>query len=310
MNFGQKIYKNAFADIKNYLPHRDDAILDSSLNWPENLPSGQARNIVNRFYGIKGGGVPSKEKFKASNGPLGVDFKCDLEKYQCSAVKASGERCTRSLAAGLPLCFQHCMSTFGVKISKTSLVDKNKNRINMLGLYACKRDFKQDDVICPYVGEIRTYKQLEDIYPGDASATYTLTMGGMNRKDVEKVDAACLRGIGSYVNTAPEQRVPSAEERDLIKESGSSTSIQLSNGQIGSARSNCEINLLVTNLSKRRVGGRMRSIAKNPQPWIVATRNIKSGEELFAPILSYNNVGPEDKAKTTGQNLKRTLCKH
>ncbi|CAN0525862.1 unnamed protein product, partial [Scytosiphon promiscuus] len=87
------------------------------------------------------------------------DFKCVLEKYQCSAVKANGLRCTRSLAAGLPLCFQHCASTFGVKISKTSLVNSDRKRINMLGLFACKKDgssFQENDVICPYVGEIRT----------------------------------------------------------------------------------------------------------------------------------------------------------
>jgi len=313
MDFGSIIYKNAFADIKKYTPNRDDAILDSSLNWPENLPAKEARNIVNRFYATKGQGEPSKEKFKASNEVLGVDFRCNLEKYQCNASKANGERCTRKLAAGLPLCFQHCMSTFGVKISKTSLLDKDKKRINMLGLYACKKDgssFQQDDVICPYIGEIRSYKELEDIYPGEASATYTLTMGGGNRKDVQKVDAACIRGIGSYVNTAPQEIIPSQEERELIKESGSSTKILKNNGSMGSARSNCGINLLVTNLSTRRVNGRKRNTAKNPQPWIVATREIKSGEELFAPIMSYNNVGPDDNAQTKGQNLKRTFCKH
>lgn len=302
-------YRNAFADIRNYRPVRDDAVLDSSVNWPIN-PT-HARNIVNRFYEHKGVGLPSREKFKASNSLLNVDVRCTLKKYQCCAPKANGQRCTRNLAAGLPLCFQHCSSTFGVKISKTSLVDSNDKRINMLGLFACRKDgtsFKEHDVVCPYIGEILTYNQLEQMYPGEASASYALTMGGERRRDVQKIDSACLRGIGSYVNTAPYENTPNEEELNVIKESGSSIKVKRTNGQRGNARSNCEINMLVTNLSRVRVRGRVQTVARNPQPWIVATREIKNGEELFAPILSYNRAGPNDKSVTVGQNLKRTTC--
>lgn len=313
-NFNDYIYGNAFQDIKNYVPKRDDAVLDGSVLWPATLPSMEARNIVNRFYALRGeGGQPGRERFTARNVPLGVDVTCQLQRYQCNSVKANGQRCTRGVVAGIPLCFQHSLSTFGVKISKTSLVDSSGQRINMLGLFACKKTapaFQQNQVICPYIGEIRTHDELESMYPGDASATYTLVMGGDTRRDTQRVDSACMRGIGAYVNTAPSDLHVSPAEMERISESGSSIMKSQNGGQPVRAVSNCEILLLVTNVVYQRVKGRRTKVAKNPQPWIVSTRQIASGEEIFAPILSYNHAGPHDHSSTRGQNLKRATCRY
>lgn len=308
-SFASQVYPNPFRDMTQFSMN-EGAKKDSEVSWPDNLSSSQARNIINRFYALKGeGGGNSREHFRATNTDFGVNVECYLEKYQCNSPKKNGDRCTRSLAAGLPLCFQHCLSTFGVKLVRTSLQTSSGARIPMLGVFACRKNsvgFHENQVICPYIGEIRTRAQLEQLYPGDASASYTLVLGRPSRKNAQYIDSACVRGIGSYVNTATDSWPPTAEEQQLLDESGSSTmrAPVSGNGPSVRARANCMLVVLVSDIT-RRAGSR---VGKNPQPWIVATRNILNGEELFASLVTYNRLGPNDLAETKKQNIKRSKC--
>lgn len=321
-NFTDVVYPNAFQDLTHY-HDADDAVLDTDVTWPQAFGQGPgaaalARNMVNRFYALinQGGPNPSRERFRAWNNVLNVDTNCMLQKIRCNAPKANGQRCTRIFAAGLPLCFQHSISTFGVKLGRTLLLDVNNGRLPMLGVFACRRNlppFQNGDLIAPYIGDILTNEQLNAIYPGNASAPYGLSIGRNNRPNKENVDSACIRGLGAYVNSAPEEFIPTAAEHDTMAQSDSSnTRASVNGGQPQVTRSNCELVVVLTEIidGVPVVGhpGQTSRTGVSPQPWLRATRQIMNGEELYAPILNYNGAGPDDLNETRRQNLGRTSC--
>lgn len=292
-----------YSDIPNYNAGSHGGILDENLNWPAGMTAQQSRDIVSRFYQSVSTGN-SKSVFVLRHTPTGASFSCNLKNYKCAANRARGGRCTRDFSAGLPMCWQHSLSTFGVKLSKTScLTNKTPyTRLKMLGLFACRTDdFRSGDVICPYIGDIMSKQELELRYPGDVLAPYAVTVG---EDSGQRLDSACIRGIGAYANTAPSTGRPRPFEREQMKLSGISSHLINTSGHRVRAISNARLVVTVSSTSVRRgvVYG------NQPQVWLVATRTIKSGNEIFVPISSYAVPTPDDVFSTSKTNIKRAAC--
>ncbi len=57
----------------------------------------------------------------------------------------------------LPTCHIHSKSLYGVEFKKLTIAGGG------LGLFACKQ-FKNEDIIAPYTGELLTKRELDDRY--------------------------------------------------------------------------------------------------------------------------------------------------
>lgn len=301
------VFENAFHDFEETTVD-DDVLLDSQVNWVTSLPPHQARELVNKFYHcINTEDVTdSRERFSAVNDVYDFNFKCVLKKFRCLGTKRDNSRCTRRLAAGLPLCFQHTLSYFGVKLGRTTLISpSNGDRLSMIGVIACRRGrprFEPNDVICPYIGEIRSEEELDNIYPDEVAASYTLTLGRPDRPNIQHVDSACLRGVAGYINSAPRNARLTQQEKARVKNSGGGIATRRvgPNGVVA-AKYNCRLAVLVTSIENGR--------AIDPQPWVVAMRTIRNGEELFLNMEDYMEETEHDRHRTINQNLKRAPCR-
>ena len=124
-----------------------------------------------------------------------TEFKCNLHCHRCEATNKNGSRCKKNTCKMLPTCHIHSKSLYGVEV-KTSTIPRGG-----LGLFACK-EFKNEDIIAPYTGELLTKRQLDDRYgrenkDGDY-APYAVKMS-----ENKYMDCACERGIASYANANP-----------------------------------------------------------------------------------------------------------
>jgi hypothetical protein len=123
----------------------------------------------------------------------GVRFRCQLEQTRCAAKnKRNGRRCAR-VTFRHPLCLQHTRSILGVDVRRSTIPNAG------CGLFAV-RTVNVGDAVTPYGGH---HYQTEADYPQaatrPAALPYTVEMGGNHGF----LDAACLRGLGSYANHAP-----------------------------------------------------------------------------------------------------------
>lgn len=57
------------------------------------------------------------EKSGAQNSSVDLKFTCKLRRFTCQALEKDGNPCYASRRGGVPLCWQHTLSEFGVKIS-------------------------------------------------------------------------------------------------------------------------------------------------------------------------------------------------
>ncbi len=112
---------------------------------------------------------------------------CHLETHQCEGTTARG-RCRRRVTIGLPMCWQHSQTTYGVRVAPSTIPGAGQ------GLFA-RRDFRPRDPICPYGGRLLTADEVERLYPGTTLAPYVERIS----KEYAR-DAACVRGIGSMAN--------------------------------------------------------------------------------------------------------------
>ena len=113
-------------------------------------------------------------------------FKCQLECDQCDHVTLNGLRCQRRVCIGVPTCWQHTKTKYGVKSAISTIVGAGK------GLFAT-RNFNRWEWICPYIGENITDACLTARF-GNGTAPYaTDSVGGA-------IDSACRRGIASLAN--------------------------------------------------------------------------------------------------------------
>jgi hypothetical protein len=149
-------------------------------------------------------------------------FSCPQVCMQCVGWKANGQQCTRSTCKYLPVCHSHALSLYNVAVRDT-------NTPAGLGLYAKNRRqatgramplFLPNDVVCPYIAEKFTLRDLNDRYPGDITATYGWSdpnWGGPNipahlHDRRPTWDGACMRGLGNFANS-DFQRVAAVGQR-------------------------------------------------------------------------------------------------
>ena len=131
-----------------------------------------------------------------------ADFKCKLRSIKCCALKKDGKPCTRNVIQGIFCCFQHVSNIFNIRIDKSGIVFQGHT---MNGLFACDMSkgsnaivFRKGEEICPYFGEVLTKAQLDERYPGDVTAAYTLQIS-----PDKFIDAACFMSFGAKSNKPP-----------------------------------------------------------------------------------------------------------
>lgn len=117
-------------------------------------------------------------------------FTCQLECARCEAETKSGAQCKRRTRKQLPFCFEHARSILHVDIRPSTIPGAG------LGLFALQ-EFKNNDLIVPYKGELLTKDQVDERY-GAGLAKFVLQI---NKNTY--IDSACSRGTGSFINTNP-----------------------------------------------------------------------------------------------------------
>jgi hypothetical protein len=136
-------------------------------------------------------------------------FGCPMTCMTCIGWKRNGQAdCSRSTCKSLPMCHSHALAYFNVEVKDTgSFVG--------LGLFAKRRHrrtprtlplFLTGDLVCWYIGEKMTKAIVDARYPGDVTAPYAweeITMAPPR----PVFDSACMRGIGSFANSADERQV-------------------------------------------------------------------------------------------------------
>ncbi len=149
-----------------------------------------------------------------------------MECMQCIAqVPRNGQmqQCSRTTCYTLPYCWQHLKLHSHLRIGRTRLRDANGNRYRFKGLFACnvkKHDnaviFKPNDIIMTYYGEQLNQQQLDTRYPGDQVAPYVVPIWPSpqryrrrgrrvryRERPVEVyIDSALMRGVASLANDA------------------------------------------------------------------------------------------------------------
>lgn len=112
-------------------------------------------------------------------------FRRNMDCERCTGRTTSGQRCSRTVCIGLPLCWQHAKKVYGVRVGNSTLHGK--------GVFATI-SFSRGDWICPYNGEVVTRAQLDTRYPGDCLAPYGMC------EDNRCEDGASRRGLGTIAN--------------------------------------------------------------------------------------------------------------
>lgn len=114
-------------------------------------------------------------------------FACNLRCNFCTATTRSGRRCRNRTCMHLPFCYLHLAENSGIEVRKSNIENAG------MGVFAL-RDFKPNEVVCEYLGEIIDDKKLTTRY-GETTAPYAISV-----TENKIIDAACQRGIGSVIN--------------------------------------------------------------------------------------------------------------
>lgn len=141
---------------------------------------------------------------------MGDGFTCKLVTLKCTFIRANGTQCQRRVSYGMPMCWQHMKSEYGVRIGRTELVDpQTHQRHDFTGLFAFGRSFRAGENIVPYVAhhmtaneELAAHNAVDSFYrrvTGNQNAQgflmYAHGSGG------QTVDAACVRSAAALANT-------------------------------------------------------------------------------------------------------------
>lgn len=130
-------------------------------------------------------------------------FDCHLKCMQCMA-KTGERRCRRKTCYTAPLCWQHLKNLAHLRIGRTTLVDPSTGeRFKFLGLFACNSKkpgevvFRKRDPIVPYIGEKKTFDDIERVYNREGNEDATVPYGEVTEVpggDDIVIDGACFRG--------------------------------------------------------------------------------------------------------------------
>jgi hypothetical protein len=129
-------------------------------------------------------------------------FQCTLIRVQCQHILTNGERCSRIQSTGAGLCSQHLKTDQCLKITTSTICNGG------LGLFACDsnqlegdvvfayyRKRKRGDFITEYTGQVLSNAETDRRYGQHNTVPY-----GVWLNSTSIIDAACLRGIGSFSN--------------------------------------------------------------------------------------------------------------
>lgn len=194
-------------------------------------------------------------------------FRCFLEKKRCLAKTKKGTRCSRT-SFRHPYCLQHCQLLLGVKVGVSSIPNAG------CGLFATV-DFEKGDVILPYTG--RKFASLDDV----DSSVFTIQLE--NRRGI--IDATCLRGMAAYANHSRNHGNACSSQFSLSSEHARSFTRTVEDVDSGIVR-------YIINPKLRTIGSRcvwkripvclVRDFTDNEHYiWLVATKNIRAGEEIL-----------------------------
>jgi hypothetical protein len=103
------------------------------------------------------------------------------------ATFCAANSCGKRVGLGRPLCLAHTRSKLHLTVGASPIAG--------VGVFATKK-FKTFDWVTPYFGESLTPEELEQRYPGETTAPYTIQID-----DVIE-DAALERGLGALINHA------------------------------------------------------------------------------------------------------------
>lgn len=139
--------------------------------------------------------MPKQFKFYVNND---IMFQCRLQSVRCEADSIDGNRCKNKSVIGTPICWRHLL-----KNKKVRIMDSEYGK----GLFALDPTtepnaviFRTGQTIVKYEGEVLRTAEVERRY-GEYTAPYAAKMNDNNI-----IDSACLRGVGSLINHAPEAR--------------------------------------------------------------------------------------------------------
>lgn len=122
-----------------------------------------------------------------------IQFQCPLACSPCRYRFPDGRRCKRKVCQGLPYCWSHTQTVLHLRYQKSSIE-------GIKGLYVWDKAagaapvFKKGQRIVHYVGERVSAAELDRRYDYDGhnnTAPYA----------IKKLDAACLRGVASLINS-------------------------------------------------------------------------------------------------------------
>lgn len=139
-------------------------------------------------------------KYKYKDSENDWDFGCPLQCIRCCAIAKNGQMCKKKTCKMVPFCVAHAKTIFNVQV-------KNAEGHVGNGLYAVKTRkntaddaiiFRTGDIICWYIGEVIGVEEKDERYghQHDATAPYAF-----QDRHNRIIDAACLRGVGSYINS-------------------------------------------------------------------------------------------------------------
>ena len=211
-------------------------------------------------------------------------FRCALKTSRCMARNrhGSGPRCGR-LSFRHPFCLQHTREKLGVEV--------RLSRIYGCGLFAI-RTFEKGDVIVPYTGDTSSCAIMWQTQQRTGSPYGIALAGG------QWVDAACLRGLGAYINGSTRNRGQAAN----VHMTQAKFDLPVDEYLFGPKDPHTELRTLtvpnrqrkpfVTNRLYQLKGWRripadlVRVMSGVSHMWLVAKHRIVPGEEL---LLDYGN---------------------
>lgn len=213
-----------------------------------------------------------------------AEFRCQLDCAQCAAKTAKGAQCKRTTCKFMPYCTQHIQTHLGVR------VDSSKALPGEDGLFAT-RSFAKGDMIAPYAGQHVTDDQVETRYGTGPTALAPYLVG--------EVDAACRRGIASqangYFGVVSKNKAThngilhkTSSSHDASNAKGNTYSYEEEDGRGKKQKHSLK-------LTRENLG---------IQWWAIATKNIKSGDEI---ILKYGTGYPAAYRRRAAECAKRGL---
>ena len=129
-------------------------------------------------------------------------FHHSLEGEQCTYRRPDGHRCRRQTVIGYGLCWQHLLKEKHLRIRTSTIPGAGKG---LFCLDPTRRSgeviYRTNEKILQYGGEVLTRHELDERYPGDVTAPYTV----QNHRQMFE-DAALERSPAAIINHKPRRQ--------------------------------------------------------------------------------------------------------